>query len=360
MRHSPARTRRLTLAWLAGALLVAVMLARPLWRFVALGTETAGSITLAAERPVPPTQPISVIPTPTAAGMMPTPSSPDGLTRVVDVHRDTVAPAPDLPYAIQSTIQQTENQYRSLISIVQLSTGTVVRLGDDSGSARISMETPDRVLWTFGCDPCSSFKPGLYLYDVATGTNALVTTNNSYGVSAQMDGDWVLFPQVTSAYSTRNNPVAILRAHNLKTGDEFALTESLYFPLVDKGTYAVGDGIAVWLERGGEYPSMLMMHDFGNDKTAAVPLKGWVGEVVSLGVDDGIITWWGDGQWQGFDQSSGSHFVLSSGQRFAAYPPYPYLPGFSPVQVTKDRIEWCEYRPNGEWERFVGAIDRTP
>ena len=332
------------------------------WLFVAFMSLLPGRAYLAAHGaldaavlpPVVITPLVSALPTPV---LRLTPAPFDTLVRAQNVRPLPAALAPQLPVTIRdAVVKRGEFFIASDLYIDFKATGKNIRLGDDNGSVYVWSTYPGQVLWQYYCEPCGSLKPGSYIFDIEAGTNTLILPEEMKAIFPKTDGNWIIFPLSREGNSPRYPLILPLIAHDMEGQREIALTDHLYFPISNPGTYAVGSGIAVWAEWGAPGPVTLMMHDFATGITSPVPLKADAGGVGSLTVHDGVIVWINDEGAQGFDLATGSHFRIP----YAA-PGWNYgdVLNIDPVRADGNRLIWGIQSFDKVWHYYTADLVRS-
>lgn len=206
-------------------------------------------------------------------------------------------------------------------------TGQEIRLGDDYGDARLEAVTNEYVIWRqihYGHED-TALKTGLYAYVLTSGIRIVIAQEPGYPWDSLTEGQWVVyrFPDKGDMYFTR------LRAHNLTTGQDFLVGETV--PYNRPGDYyTISAQKIAWVEG-----TAICVYDLATRtvRTLNVPIAGMPVEV-SLSGD--IVVWW-DEYWKGYDMKSNAIFTIPT-----VPPGWENMPvnNISRVTVKDDRLYW--------------------
>jgi hypothetical protein len=192
----------------------------------------------------------TLTPIPTRADGKPVSARPYRITplpgekvRVGDITEVVGASTPVPPrYSIRN---ERNDKYIYSLFVRDSKTGQEIRLGDDNGNASFGAMTDQYIIWRFAGfthnktpDP----KTGLFAYVLATGKEITIAGPEGYQWYPKIDDQWVIYLDVSGS----DYYYAGLRAHNLKTGEDFQLSKQV--PYNRPGEYyAISGNRIAWV-----------------------------------------------------------------------------------------------------------------
>jgi hypothetical protein len=299
---------------------------------------------LAARQLMPtPTGVATLTPIPTNADSKPVTARPYRITplpgekvRVGDITEVDETKATSAPVSPRYSVRTERRGQVDALFVRDSKTGREIRLGDDQGNTRLEAITDEYVIWRqvhYGDDK-TAIQTGLYAHVLATGQEKVIAQEPGYPWSSKTDGQWVayLFPGKGDSYFTQ------LRAHNLKTGEDFQLSQEV--PYNRPGEYyAISGNRIVWVEVEPSETTpkwMIRVHDLTTHTTHTLKVPKVVSPV-DLSLSSDILVWEDQDGTNGYDLKEDAPFI------FPLIPPgWENLPVqvIGPVTVRDNHLYW--------------------
>jgi beta propeller repeat protein len=156
--------------------------------------------------------------------------------------------------------------YYSRIKVVDIDTGKERFLGDKSINQQRPSISGDIVVWE---DRRNRDQSGtdIYAYDLKAGKEFPVVTTASVEIAPRISGQWITYLTLPTQYPPGEAPNTIeLRAHSLKTGEDFSIGMIPSPNDASWGTHhAIDDDKVAWIKvtnaTWGQYSSELHLYD---------------------------------------------------------------------------------------------------
>jgi len=188
--------------------------------------------------------------------------------------------------------------YYSRIKVIDIDTGKEFFLGDKNTIRQSPDISGDVVVWR---DWRNRDRSGtdIYAYDLKTGKEFPVVATNSWELEPRISGQWVTYLTLATQYRPGEAPNTIeLRAHSLKTGEDFSIGMIPSPNNASWGTYHAIDGDKVaWIKvtnaTWGQYSSEPHLYDLTTqtDRQLAEPIQNGAPTDVSLSAKGEIVVY---------------------------------------------------------------------
>lgn len=211
-------------------------------------------------------------------------------------------PLPPPAYAIHDDAAYPTN---SVMTVTNLNTQEVFRLGNDLGSPAFYAITDKYLVWHWRCNCGDEMPSGIYARELASGKDILITGADG---RAEVSGEWLI------AYTyLEGEKYVSMHAHNIATGEDLPLAEAM--PKIDNAHpasdfYAINEETIAWFEMDfTTYTFSLWVYDLrthAKRQLAAPNLK----RPMYISVSNDLVVWW-DEHWQGYDLEKDAPFSIS-------------------------------------------------
>lgn len=313
------------------------------------------SAAIDSQAPMNPQSPI-VLPTPAGASNLPqadgwlvTPSTNQKVRLGAVVELERAATKPPRYEAVNTMVTDTTH-ITYVLTITDTATGAQVRLGSDNGSAVLGINNDKYLVWTLFCDSCKEMIGGMYVYDLATGTQHFVTDKLAGSTYPKLDKDWAVYPYVPDPRPSSLGAWAQLYAYNIPTKETIHLTDELYWPHSGvRDRFAVGGDKIVWLT-GPPTPEM-HIYDLSARQELPVKLPIGIGIPLKLSVQEDVVIWW-DEYWHGYDIDNSTYFAIP------VVPPgweKVRIENIDDIRVTDRQLSWG-LQVDGKWHYFTAPL----
>lgn len=188
--------------------------------------------------------------------------------------------------------------YYIRIKAIDMDTGEEIDLGDTHANQQRPSISGDIVVWE---DRRNKDRSGtdIYAYDLKTGKEFTVTATISMEIAPRVSGQWVTYLTLPTQYRPGEAPSTIeLRAHSLKTGEDFSIGMIPSPNNASWGTYHAIDGDKVaWVKVTDavwpQYVSELHLYDLTTrtDRTLTEPIPNRPPTDISLSAKSGLVVY---------------------------------------------------------------------
>jgi len=180
--------------------------------------------------------------------------------------------------------------YQSRIKVINLTTKAEITLGSENSIQDSPDVSGNIIVWSEARGSKKS-EAGIYSYDLTTGQEFIVVKNSLAGYPSISD-DWIIYLQAVGSWPTSATGTLELRAHSLKTNEDFAI--GLVWAARDArfGTFQAIDGDYVaWTKYdANRYVGELHVYDLKTrtDRQITAPTNGLPSNI-SFSAKRGIV-----------------------------------------------------------------------
>lgn len=279
----------------------------------------------------------------------------------ITVFSPTLTNQPQPNYTIQEDIPPWQPVTRTnqilpvrKLFIQDMQSSQEIRLGDEAGDAFLEIETSQYVIWRYQWNGRSETlrKTGLYAYVLETGEESVIAQHPDIDPwYPEIHKQWIVYADGFNDVQGIVN----LRAHNLVTGEDFQIDDSIphmqaFNTRPASDYYAISDTRIAWMSSRWE----MNIYDLKTQTLHVLDVPNGNSSASDVDISGDIVIWW-DKFWHGYDLQQETLFtipIIPLGWENIAVQPA------SPVTIKDDLLYWS-LKVNEDIYRFTAPIIRN-